>query len=104
MKKLLSLALALLLCIACVSALADTVAMDKLTLQFVPSKDADVIITGTKNLPELLKAELLNQGYDVKDIEISVGTSYEATGEAMAAGTIDIAAPTPCTATRSRSS
>ena len=90
MKKLLSLALALLLCIACVSALADTVAMDKLTLQFVPSKDADVIITGTKNLPELLKAELLNQGYDVKDIEISVGTSYEATGEAMAAGTIDI--------------
>ena len=89
-KKLLSLALALLLCIACVSALADTVAMDKLTLQFVPSKDADVIITGTKNLPELLKAELLNQGYDVKDIEISVGVSYEATGEAMAAGTIDI--------------
>ena len=90
MKKLLSLALALLLCIACVSALADTVAMDKLTLQFVPSKDADVIITGTKNLPELLKAELLKQGYDVKDIEISVGVSYEATGEAMAAGTIDI--------------
>ena len=90
MKKLLSLALALLLCIACVSALADTVAMDKLTLQFVPSKDADVIITGTKNLPQLLQAELLKQGYDVKDIEISVGVSYEATGEAMAAGTIDI--------------
>ena len=91
MKKLLTLALALLLCIACVGALAaDAVSMDKLTLQFVPSKDADVIITGTKNLPELLKAELLNQGYDVKDIEISVGTSYEATGEAMAAGTIDI--------------
>ena len=64
--------------------------MDKLTLQFVPSKDADVIITGTKNLPQLLQAELLKQGYDVKDIEISVGVSYEATGEAMAAGTIDI--------------
>ena len=41
---------------------------------------------------DLLKknAELLKQGYDVKDIEISVGVSYEATGEAMAAGTIDI--------------
>ena len=76
MKKLLTLALAMLLCIACVGAMAaDAVSMDKLTLQFVPSKDADVIITGTKNLPELLKAELLNQGYDVKDIEISVGTS-----------------------------
>ena len=91
MKKLLTLALALLLCIACVGALAaDVVSMDKLTLQFVPSKDADVIITGTKNLPQLLQAALLEQGYDVKEIDISVGVSYEATGEAMAAGTIDI--------------
>ena len=61
---------------------------DKLTLEFVPSKDADVIITGTKNLPELLKAALLEQGYDVKDINITVGTNYEATGEAMAARVI----------------
>ena len=90
MKKLLSLVLALALCLVAFGAVAETVTMDKLTLQFVPSKDADVIITGTKNLPQLLQAELLNQGYDVKDIEISVGVSYEATGEAMAAGTIDI--------------
>ena len=27
---------------------------DKLTLEFVPSKDADVIITGTKELPQLV--------------------------------------------------
>ena len=90
MKKLLTLALAVMLCILSVCALADTVSMDKLTLQFVPSKDADVIITGTKNLPQLLQAALLEQGYDVKEIDISVGVSYEATGEAMAAGTIDI--------------
>ena len=90
MKKLLSLALALMLCVACVSAFAEPIVIDKLTLQFVPSKDADVIITGTANLPELLQAALLDEGYDVKEIEISVGTSYEATGEAMAAGTIDI--------------
>lgn len=64
--------------------------MDKLTLQFVPSKDADVIITGTKNLPELLIAALAEEGYEVGDVEISVGTSYDATGEAMAAGTIDV--------------
>ena len=90
MKKLLTLARAVMLCILSVCALADTVSMDKLTLQFVPSKDADVIITGTKNLPQLLQAALLEQGYDVKEIDISVGVSYEATGEAMAAGTIDI--------------
>ena len=88
MKKLLTLALALMLCVLSVSAMA--VSMDKLTFQFVPSKDADVIITGTKNLPELVKAEMAKLGYNIGEVEISVGTSYEATGEAMCAGAIDI--------------
>ena len=90
MKKFLALLLAVAMIVGCTSAMAEAVKMDKLTLEFVPSKDADVIITGTKNLPDLLKAELLKQGYDVGEIDITVGTSYEATGEAMAAGTIDI--------------
>lgn len=90
MKKLFALLLAVLLIAGSVSAMAEAVKLDKLTLEFVPSKDADVIITGTKDLPDLLKAELLKQGYDVGEIDITVGTSYEATGEAMAAGTIDI--------------
>ena len=63
---------------------------DKLTLEFVPSKDADVIITGTKDLPELVKEEMAKLGYDIGEVDITVGTSYDATGEAMAAGTIDI--------------
>ena len=88
MKKLLTLALALMLCVLSVSAMA--VSMDKLTFQFVPSKDADVIITGTKNLPELVKAEMAKLGYEIGEVEISVGTSYEATGEAMCAGSIDV--------------
>ena len=88
MKKLLTLALALILCLCSISAMA--VDMDKLTFQFVPSKDADVIITGTKNLPELVKAEMAKLGYNIGEVEISVGTSYEATGEAMCAGAIDI--------------
>ena len=88
MKKLLTLALALVLCLCSISAMA--VDMDKLTFQFVPSKDADVIITGTKNLPELVKAEMATLGYNIGEVEISVSTSYEACGEAMAAGAIDI--------------
>ena len=55
---------------------------DKLTLEFVPSKDADVIIAGTQNLPELV--------YDIDEVDITVGTSYDATGEAMSAGSIDL--------------
>ncbi len=90
MKKLAALLLVALLVVGCTTSLAEAVTMEKLTLQFVPSKDADVIITGTKNLPELLQAALLEEGYDVGQIDISVGTSYEATGEAMAAGTIDL--------------
>ena len=90
MRKIFALLLAVLMIAGCTSAMAEAVKLDKLTLEFVPSKDADVIITGTKNLPDLLKAELSKQGYDVGEVDITVGTSYEATGEAMAAGTIDI--------------
>ncbi|MBQ6858522.1 MAG: phosphonate ABC transporter substrate-binding protein, partial [Clostridia bacterium] len=86
MKKLLTLALALMLCVTSVCAMADNIQMDKLTFQFVPSKDADVIITGTANLPELVKAEMATLGYDIGEVEISVSTSYEACGEAMCAG------------------
>lgn len=38
-------------------------------------------------------------GYDIDEVDITVGTNYDATGEAMSAGTIDLgwlpAAPTP---------
>ena len=63
---------------------------DKLTLEFVPSKDADVIIAGTQNLPELVKAEMAKLGYDIDEVDITVRTSYDATGEAMSAGAIDL--------------
>lgn len=64
--------------------------IDKLTFQFVPSKDADVIITGTAGLDKLVIDEMASKGYNIGSVDISVGTSYEATGEALAAGTIDV--------------
>ena len=88
MKKFAALLLAVLMLVSC-TAIAET-KMDKLTFQFVPSKDADVIITGTANLPELVKAEMAKLGYEIGEVEISVSTSYEACGEAMAAGAIDV--------------
>ena len=89
MKKVLVIVLAL--CLVMGAAVAEATAhLDKLTLEFVPSKDADVIIAGTEGLPEMLQAALLEQGYEVDEIDITVGTSYEATGEALAAGSIDI--------------
>jgi phosphonate transport system substrate-binding protein len=64
--------------------------IDKLSVGFVPSREPEEIITATEPLKELLKNELKNQGYDVKNVDITVGTNYEAVGEGLSAGTIDI--------------
>ncbi len=64
--------------------------IDELKVSFVPSKDPDKIITTTAPLKDLLIAQLATLGYDVKKVDISVGTTYEAVGEALEAGTTDI--------------
>ncbi|WP_206109162.1 PhnD/SsuA/transferrin family substrate-binding protein [Paenibacillus sp. HB172176] len=62
----------------------------ELKVSFVPSKDPDEIITATEPLKELLKKQLAEEGYTVDSVKIDVGTSYEAVGEALSAGTTDI--------------
>lgn len=64
--------------------------IDVLSVYFVPSREPDEIVTATKPLKELLKTELAKEGYNIGDVEITVGTSYEAVGEALSAGTADI--------------
>lgn len=64
--------------------------IDKLNIAFVPSKDPDDIITATEPLKDMLKKELAKEGYDVGEVDITVGTSYEAVGEALSAGTADV--------------
>ncbi|MCU6708722.1 PhnD/SsuA/transferrin family substrate-binding protein [Paenibacillus sp. J5C_2022] len=64
--------------------------IDVLKVSFVPSKDPEQIITTTEPLKEMLKNQLATQGYDVGSVEINVGTTYEAVGEALSAGTTDV--------------
>lgn len=64
--------------------------IETLSIGFVPSKDPDEIVTATEPLKDLLKEELKKQGYDVGKIDISVGTSFEAVGESLDSGTLDI--------------
>lgn len=64
---------------------------DKLALEFVPSREAEVIIAATAGLPQLVQQEMRELGYDIGDITITVGSSYTDTGEALAAGDIDAA-------------
>ncbi|WP_130616572.1 phosphate/phosphite/phosphonate ABC transporter substrate-binding protein [Cohnella abietis] len=62
----------------------------ELKISFVPSKDPDQIITATDPLKDLLKTQLAAEGYNVDKVSIDVGTTYEAVGEALIAGTTDI--------------
>ena len=64
--------------------------IETLKVAFVPSREPEEIITVTEPLKQMLKDELAKQGYEVGDVEITVGTTYEAVGEGLEAGTIDV--------------
>lgn len=72
------------------TAATENKTLKKLSIGFVPSRDPEEIITATEPLKELLTAELATLGYDVGEVDITVGTNYEAVGEALSAGTTDI--------------
>ncbi len=62
----------------------------ELKIAFSPYTDSDTIIAGTAPLEGLLKDKLLEKGYDVQSIDMTVGTSYTAVGEALSAGSADL--------------
>ena len=64
--------------------------IETLKVAFVPSREPQEIITATAPLKQLLKDELAKEGYEVGEVEITVGTTYEAVGEGLEAGTIDV--------------
>ena len=70
---------------------AGPVVIDKLRVAYVPSMDVDLILKTTAPLKQLLIDELKKYNFDVKEVEITVGTSFEAVGEAISAGSADIA-------------
>ena len=65
--------------------------IDTLRIAFVPSREPEEIITATEPLKQMLTDELATLGYDVGEVDITGGTSYEGGGEALAAGTADVA-------------
>ncbi len=69
---------------------AEPKTVDSLKIAFSPYADADEITTSTEPLENLLKETLLTKGYDVAAIDMTVGTSYSAVGEALSAGSADI--------------
>ncbi len=68
----------------------DTETIETLKVSFVPSRDPDEIVTATEPLKGLFQAELLELGFNIANVEINVGTTYEAVGEALSSGTTDV--------------
>lgn len=69
---------------------AENKKLDTLNVYFVPSRDPEEIVTATEPLASLMQDELAGLGYDIGEVKISVGTTYEAVGEALTAGTADV--------------
>lgn len=95
MKKTLVVFMVLALCLPMVFAQGskesvDSKVIDELSVYYVPSREPAEIITVTEPLKVLLIEELAKSGYTVKDVKIMVGTTYEAVGVALSAGTADV--------------
>ena len=99
MKKVVAMMLSLVLALGLMAgcgqkdagkASGGTKTIESLKIAFSPYADADQITTATEPLEALLKAKLLEKGYDVQNIDMTVGTSYTAVGEALSAGSADI--------------
>ena len=98
MKKIISLLLALVMALGLLAGCGDKAntgdngtggdtdsakKIETLKVAFVPSREPEEIITVTEPLKQMLKDELAKQGYEVGDVEITVG-------EGLEAGTIDV--------------
>lgn len=101
MKKTTGILFALTLCIVLLAACGDAgplvtspaqdvQSVGTLRIAFSPYADADKISTATEPLEALLRTKLAEKGYDVKNVDMTVGTSYTAVGEALSAGSADI--------------
>lgn len=67
----------------------DSKNIDTFRVMIAPYQDADTLLSGLEPLGDMIKNALAQEGYNVNNVDITVGTSYSAVGEALSAGTAD---------------
>ena len=90
MKKIFALISAVVLSMALMVGCTSKSDTDELVVYFVPSRDPKEIQSATEPLADMLKEELTKEGFEFNNIRIEVGTSFEAVGEALTAGTAHV--------------
>ena len=73
----------LLVALAHIACAAELKTVEKLSIAISPYDAADVIMGKTAPLGDMLKAGLKKRGWDVKDVSLSVSSSYQACAEAL---------------------
>ncbi|QOR34391.1 PhnD/SsuA/transferrin family substrate-binding protein [Clostridium sp. 'deep sea'] len=93
MKKLFTIAIILVLVssllVGCTPK-AEEFDIEKLVVLFVPSRNPESITNATGPLKKLLKDELAKHDINVGEVDIQVGSSYEAVGDALSAGSAHV--------------
>ncbi|MDO4926191.1 MAG: PhnD/SsuA/transferrin family substrate-binding protein [Turicibacter sp.] len=91
MKKLLSLISVMMFAfLTLVGCGGNSGELDNLVVYFVPSRNPEDIEKATEPLQQMLQKELADQGFEFENITVTVGTGYEAVGEALASGTAHV--------------
>lgn len=92
MKKVLLLLLVVFAVFGLAACEGDQKDITELTITFVPSRDPEEILEFVEPLEEMLKEKLIEKGYtSLETVTVEVSATYEAAGEALDAGTTDIA-------------
>ena len=60
------------------------------SVAFAPYDSSEAMLAETEPLKSLIQEKLNEKGYEVKSVNLTVGASYEAVGEALSAGTADV--------------
>ncbi len=92
MKKVLVFLLIAFFAVSLTACKNEALEVTAIKITFVPSRDPEAILEYVEPLQEMLKTKLIEKGFTkLESVTVEVSATYEAAGEALDAGTTDVA-------------